>query len=113
MRFVIAVLTAGLLVACAGDAEPPASDVPAGPTLTIEGRAFGQPPQLAAGETMVIDNQDAVRHTFTSSDGVWDEVEVAGNSSAEFTVPADLGPGDYRFICVVHSDMGGTLTVTG
>ena len=124
-----------LVVACAGEGDtaggsqtpaaasgaggpaattgPGATDAPAGPTLTIEGRAFGQVPQVAAGESFTIINLDSTRHTFTSSDGSWEPVDLSGDSEASFTVPESLPPGSYRFICAIHPDMGGTLTVSG
>ena len=62
---------------------------------------------------MTIVNGDSVRHTFTSGDDSWPSVDIAGDTSAQFTVPSDLAPGSYVFFCEVHSDMGGTLTVSG
>jgi plastocyanin len=44
---------------------------------------------------------------------VWESVEVPGTSEIDFTVPADLAPGTYNFVCRVHPDMSGRLTVTG
>ena len=84
-----------------------------GLTLTIEGRAFGQPPEVAAGESFTIINLDSARHTFSSGDGSWEQVDLAGDSQVSFTVPQDLAPGQYVFFCAIHSDMGGSLTVTG
>jgi plastocyanin len=83
------------------------------PTLTIEGRSFGQAPEVAAGASFTIINRDSARHTFTSSDGSWEEVDLPGDSEVPFTVPAALAPGRYVFFCAIHSDMGGSLTVTG
>ena len=86
---------------------------PVGPTLTIEGRSFGQAPEVAAGESFTIINLDSARHTFTSSDGSWEEVDLPGDSQVQFTVPDSLAPGRYVFFCALHSDMGGSLTVSG
>ncbi|MGH8923919.1 MAG: cupredoxin domain-containing protein [Acidimicrobiia bacterium] len=113
-----------LLVACGGGADPttavPSNGTSAdgtsagdGPILSIEGRAFGSVPQLAPGDSMTIVNLDSVRHTFTSGDDSWEAVQLAGDSEATFTVPADLAPGDYVFFCEIHADMGGRLTITG
>ena len=131
-RFVSLVLLTTLAFACGGEgdtatgsqnavsageadttttSDTAASD--AGPTLTIEGRAFGPAPEVAAGESFTIVNLDAARHTFSSSDGSWEQVDLAGDSQVSFTVPPDLAPGRYIFFCAIHSDMGGTLTVTG
>ncbi|HKY46888.1 MAG TPA: cupredoxin domain-containing protein [Acidimicrobiia bacterium] len=112
------------VLACGGEGEtatgspstttPAASTAAAGePTLTIEGRSFGQAPEVAAGESFTIVNRDSARHTFTSSDGSWEEVDLPGDSEVPFTVPAALAPGRYVFFCAIHSDMGGSLTVAG
>jgi len=89
------------------------SAAPTGPTLTIEGRSFGRAPDVAAGETFTIVNLDSTRHTFSSSDGAWEEVQLPVESQVPFTIPDSLAPGRYIFFCAVHSDMSGSLTVTG
>ncbi len=113
-----------LVIACGGEGETATGSpstttastetaaAPTGPTLTIEDRAFGQSPEVAAGESFTIVNLDSTRHTFTSSDGSWEPVELAADSQAPFTVPDSLAPGRYVFFCSIHSDMGGSLTVT-
>lgn len=90
-----------------------ATAAPAGPTLTIEGRSFGQAPEVGAGESFTIINLDSARHTFTSSDGSWEEVDLPADSEVPFTVPESLAPGRYVFFCAIHSDMGGSLTIAG
>jgi hypothetical protein len=95
-------LISGILIAaaCGGDAQSTTTEVSGttssgdGPILTIEGRSFGSVPDLAPGDSMTM-------------------VELAGDSEATFTVPAELAPGDYIFFCEVHADMGGRLTVNG
>ena len=84
-----------------------------GPGLTIQGRAFGQAPEIVSGEGFLIENLDSVRHTFSSPEDLWVSVDVPGSSEVEFTVPADLAPGTYDFVCRIHSGMAGSLTVTG
>lgn len=112
------------VLACGGEGETatgsPATTAPAEstaavaePTLTIEGRSFGQAPEVAAGESFTIINLDSARHTFTSSDGSWEEVALPGDSEVAFIVPAALAPGRYVFFCAIHSDMGGSLTIAG
>ena len=130
-RFVSLLLLATLVVACGGEGDTAVgsqtavtagntaatvtSDTAAstGLTLTIEGRAFGQPPEVAAGESFTIINLDSTRHTFSSADGSWEQVDLAADSQVSFTVPEALAPGRYVFFCAIHSDMGGSLTVTG
>ncbi|HUO46466.1 MAG TPA: cupredoxin domain-containing protein [Acidimicrobiia bacterium] len=115
MRRLLLLVVVGLMLgACGGDTTTTTVvGSAAGPTLTIQGRSFGQAPEVGAGETFAVVNQDPVRHTITSPDDLWEEVSVAGGASAEFTVPAALDPGTYDFVCAVHPDMGGRLTVSG
>jgi len=120
----LALLTVAVL-ACGGEGETatgsPATTAdatetiatPVGPTLTIEGRSFGQAPEVAAGESFTIINLDSARHTFTSADGSWEEVALPADSQVPFTVPDSLAPGRYPFFCAIHSDMGGSLTIAG
>lgn len=86
---------------------------PTGPTLTIDGRSFGVAPEVAAGDSFTIVNLDSTRHTFSSSDGAWEQVDLAVESQTPFTVPDELAPGRYVFFCAIHSDMSGSLTVSG
>lgn len=111
MRRCLLVATLVLVVsACNGDTG---DTLDSGPTLTIQGRSFGVAPETAAGEGFRIDNRDSVNHTFSSVDDLWESVEVSATSNVEFTVPADLAPGDYNFVCRIHPDMSGRLTVSG
>lgn len=102
-----------IVAACGGGGSGATTPTPSGPTLTIEGRAFGQAPAVGAGETLTVSNLDSVRHTVTSPDGRWEEVSVEGNATASLAVPADLAPGIYQFVCAVHPSMSGQLTVSG
>jgi plastocyanin len=102
-----------MLVACGGDATEETVD-PNAASINVQGFSFGQTPAVTAGETINIINQDSTRHTFTSPEDAWDEVNLPGNSTTAFTVPDALTPGSYLFICAVHPDsMGGRLTVEG
>jgi plastocyanin len=96
--------------ACGGDTD---DTLQAGPTLTIQGRSFGVAPETAPGDSFRIDNRDSVNHTFSSVDDLWESVAVNATSTVEFTVPADLAAGTYNFVCRIHPDMSGRLTVTG
>ena len=69
--------------------------------------------EVAAGESFTIINLDSARHTFTSSDGSWESVDLPADSQVPFTVPDSLAPGRYVFFCAIHSDMGGSLTIAG
>jgi plastocyanin len=105
------------VLACGGEGDTATgtetTDAPTGPTLTIEGRSFGAAPEVAAGESFTIVNLDSTRHTFSSSDGAWEQVDLPVESQTPFTVPDSLAPGRYVFFCAVHSDMSGSMTVSG
>ena len=60
-----------------------------------------------------VDNQDALRHTFTI-ESLDLEVELPAGSSRRFVLPG-LAPGSYEFICSItgHEDMTGSLVVSG
>ena len=110
------ILLATLALACGGRGETATGSqtaVSTGLNLTIEGRAFGSAPEVAAGEGFTIINLDSVRHTFSSADGSWEQVDLAGDSQVSFTVPESLAAGRYIFFCAIHSDMGGSLSITG
>jgi plastocyanin len=109
-RFVIPIALLFVAAACGGDTG---DTLAAGPTLTIQGRSFGVAPETAPGASFQIDNRDSVNHTFTSADDLWTSVDVRAASNVEFTVPADLAAGSYNFVCQIHPDMSGRLTVTG
>lgn len=74
---------------------------------------------IAAGERVVLANQDVVRHDVVAEDdGAGGEplfrsplVEPGGE--ADVAGADRLGAGSYRFLCSIHSSMRGTLRVTG
>ena len=74
---------------------------------------------IAAGEGLAIANQDVVRHDVTAEDaGASGEPRfrsplVDPGGEAPVAGAERLPPGDYRFLCSVHSSMRGTLHVTG
>lgn len=53
-----------------------------------------------AGSTLRIQNTGSDRHTFTSVDGAWEEVDLASGVSADLAAPP---PGTYRFYCRYHA----------
>ena len=108
LSFLIAALVL-VVSACGGETG---DTVASGPTLTIQGRSFGVAPETTAGQGFLIDNRDSVNHTFSSVDDLWESVDVGAASNVEFTVPADLAPGNYNFVCRIHPDMSGRLTVS-
>jgi len=112
MKRAVIVLAFALSAVACGGAATDQTAASSAPSLTVEGRAFGQPPAVGPGEKFNIVNKAASRHTFTSADGSWEEVELLADSTVVFTVPDT--PGSYVFFCAVHpTSMGGTLTVAG
>lgn len=109
-RFLLLIALLFVAAACGGDTD---DTLAAGPTLTIQGRSFGVAPETAPGAGFRIDNRDSVSHTFSSVDDLWESVDVRPASIVEFTVPADLAAGNYNFVCRIHPDMSGRLTVSG
>jgi plastocyanin len=122
----IVVLASGMLLlgACGDDDDDGATDTTAaddggsdttaaggeggGAGLTISGFAFGDV-TAAAGDTVSVTNEDGAPHTVTSDDDAWEEVQVGGGGTGEFTAPSE--PGEYAFHCEIHTTMTGTLVV--
>jgi plastocyanin len=113
LTFLMALALLAGLTGCGGGATTSSASGADAPTLSVEGRAFGSVPQVGPGQAFNIENKDSTRHTFTSADDSWPEVELLPNTTVAFTVPAVLTPGRYLFFCTVHSDMGGALNVLG
>lgn len=78
--------------------------------ITIEGFAFSGAGSVSVGATVVATNQDGVAHTWTSVDRVWDSGSLSSGDSFEFTFTE---PGDYDYLCSIHPQMTGTITVEG
>ncbi|MCX5209889.1 cupredoxin domain-containing protein [Kitasatospora sp. NBC_00240] len=93
-----------------GSASP--SGTPAAAvTVTIKDFAFTPVAvTVAPGATVTVINQDSTAHTVTSvTDGLFDTGDIAGGQTTTFTAPTT--PGEYRYICSIHPNMHGTLTV--
>ena len=89
--------------------ETSAADGPAA-TINISGSAFGSSPTVAVGDEVEVTNNDAIAHTWTSSDGVWDSGSLGQGDTFSFTFEE---PGEYPFVCVIHPFMTGKVTVEG
>ena len=62
---------------------------------------------------IVFDNQEGVPHNMAISDSTGASVfkgEIVSSQKVTYSVPA-LAAGAYPFICEVHPDMKGTITV--
>lgn len=94
------------------DTTPPdtaAADGPAA-TINISGSSFGSSPTVSVGDEVEVTNNDAIPHTWTSSDGVWDSGSLGQGDTFSFTFEE---AGEYPFVCLIHSSMSGTVTVEG
>ena len=114
---------AATLAACSGASANPAA--PAAPTGSPSGDAvsvvakdvkFTTPAVSApAGKpfTIAFDNQDSAPHNIAISDPTGTKVfkgEIVTSQKVDYQVPA-LAAGSYSFLCEVHPDMKGTITV--
>ena len=117
-----------LAVACGGtdEAEPATTQAPAateapapteaaapvGVEVSIQSFSFG-PDEItvAAGTTVTwVNDEDAVPHTATSEDGVWDSGTLQPGDSFSFTFDV---PGTYPYFCAIHPSMTATIVVEG
>ena len=116
------IVLAAVLAACSG--APAAADgsaapgSPSGGTVTIVARdlKFATPAVAAkAGSpfTITFDNEDGAPHNIAISDASGTKVfkgDIVAGKLVDYQVGA-LSAGTYGFICEVHPDMKGTLTV--
>ena len=114
---------AGLLAACSGaSAAPAGTSAPAGNpsagavSVVAKDLKFTTPDVTApAGKpfTVAFDNQDGAPHNIAISDASGAKVfkgDIVASTKVDYQVPA-LAAGTYGFICEVHPDMKGTITV--
>jgi plastocyanin len=118
------VALAAVLAACSGASAAPATGDPApagspsGNSVTVVAKdiQFATPAVSAkAGSpiTLTFDNQDGAPHNIAISDASGAKVfkgDIVTSQKVAYAVPA-LAAGAYSFICEVHPDMKGTLTV--
>jgi plastocyanin len=86
-----------------GDGTPGVNEV------WIKGMAFGPSTiTISAGTTITWTNKDAVNHTVTSDNGLFDSGSITGNStySRQFSTP-----GTYPYHCTPHPAMTATVVV--
>ena len=85
-----------------------AADKPASHTVVMEGVAY-QPAELVVkrGDTVVWVNKDPFPHTVTAT-GVFDSHEIPAGASWKYVARKT---GSYTYICTLHPNMKGTITV--
>jgi plastocyanin len=98
--------------ATAAGASSSAPAAASGPTITVQGFAFGAPLTVKPGAEVKVVNRDGTEHTVTSDDGTSFDLSVSGDGgSATFKAPSKVGT--YKFHCSIHPNMLGTLVVAG
>lgn len=77
--------------------------------IAITDSAFATPElTVQVGDTVTWNNVDDRPHTVTSEDGTFDSGNVNEGATFSFTFTE---PGTYRYICLYHPDMVGTIVV--
>ena len=111
---------AAVLAACSGTsaapAEPAGSVDPNAIVVTAKDLKFSPTEVTAPADVpfeIVFDNQEGVPHNIVISDAAGTKVlegEIVSSQNVTYSVPA-LAAGAYPFICAIHPDMKGTITV--
>jgi plastocyanin len=119
-RWVLAMVAAGVLAACANasaaQGHPRSNPAPnaaaAGPQLVRAVNFIFQPPSLSVpvGTGVTFRNDDGAAHTFTADSGAFDSGALAGGQSFAFTFGT---AGTFAYHCNLHSSMRGTIVVGG
>jgi plastocyanin len=90
---------------------PAAAGAAATVTVTIKEFTFTPNPQTAqVGDTVGWSNGDTAGHTATLDDGTCTTDTIANGATGALTFTA---AGTYAYHCSIHSQMKGTVTVTG
>jgi plastocyanin len=85
-------------------------------TIVLKNFAFHPSnPRATPGERILVKNEDSVPHTFSTRPGApakdaFTTGAIASGTSRTVTAPD--APGTYPFLCLIHTFMTGTLTVT-
>lgn len=100
-------------MACSGggdDATASSGEPTQAASVAIAGNQFDPgTTDVAAGESVTWTNDDSVAHTVTfSEDSVESSDELAAGD--EFSASFDA-PGTFDYVCSIHADMTGTVTV--
>ena len=111
----ILVVLAALTTACSGDGSSGESDdgttAPGSDAeIAIADFSFSGATSVSVGDTVEVTNNDTVGHTWTASDGTFDSGTLAEGDSFEFTFDE---AGEFDFVCSIHPQMAGTITVEG
>lgn len=103
-----------ILAACSGSDSDAGNDTTAEAAetaeMTIVDFAFDGPQTVGVGDTITVTNEDTVAHTWTADEGDFDSGNLAQGDSFDFTFDE---PGEFSFVCTIHPQMTGTITVEG
>jgi len=91
------------------DEAPAAGASATSAVIEIEGFAFSSLGPVAPGTDITVSNLDGAQHTLTADDGSFNTGGLEGNATTTITAPD--APGTYSFICNIHPQMTGSLTV--
>ena len=78
--------------------------------ITIADFAFSGAETVAVGDTVTVTNEDSTGHTWTASNGEFDSGTLAQGETFEFTFEE---AGEFDYVCSIHPQMAGTITVEG
>jgi plastocyanin len=94
------------------ETQTTAQEVPADATTVVIANLAFDPSAITVptGTTVAWTNDDAVPHTVTSTDGVFDSGIFDPGGSFSFTFNE---PGSFAYICQLHPQMQGTVTAEG
>ena len=106
-----ALVAAALLAGCGGDDDKST----AGATDTIRIKDFLDDPEpvtVRAGQRITVVNEDSAPHTVTEEGGSpsFDSDTVKGGASGSITFDK---AGTFKYFCLFHPTMKGSVTVTG
>jgi len=78
--------------------------------VSIASLAFGPAAiTIPVGTTVTwTNNEDAIPHTSTSDDGIWDSATLDPGEQFSFTFDE---PGTYTYFCRIHPSMQATIVV--
>ena len=110
-----ATVTAGTTASTGATVNADCADLTSeGATFTIKIADFAYDPSCftaSASQGIKIVNKDDVDHTFTIPDTQIDVPVAAGETFNGEPISGVLAPGTYDFMCTIHPDMTGQVTV--
>jgi plastocyanin len=99
-----------IVVTSTPEGEAAAGELPTTGAVTIGDRVFIPPTlEVATGATVEWTNADSETHTVTASEGAFDSGILAEGAAFSATLDA---PGSYAYLCAIHPEMTGTITVS-